>query len=44
MRALDDIADDRFASGEVPGACQILAVHDWQHATEISSWRKASPR
>lgn len=43
-RALDEIADERFVSGEVAGACQILALHDWQHATDINNWRKANTR
>lgn len=43
-RALDEIADQRFSLGDVPGACQVLALHDWQHATEISNWRKSNWR
>jgi hypothetical protein len=40
MCALDEIADEGFISGDVAGACQIMALHDWQHATDITNWRK----
>lgn len=40
-RALEEISDDQFTSGGVPGACQVLAMHDWQHATDINNWRMA---
>ena len=39
MKALDEVADDQFAAGDVPGSCQITALHDWEHARQIKEWR-----
>jgi len=39
LKALDEVPDDRFESGYVPGNCQITAFHDWEHARDIRAWR-----
>jgi len=38
-KALDEVPDDQFASGYVPGNCQITAFHDWDHSRDIRAWR-----
>jgi len=39
-KALDEVPDDQFESGHIPGACQITALHEWVHARGIREWRK----
>jgi DinB superfamily len=39
LKALDEIPDDQFDSGYIPGNCQVTAFHDWEHARDIRAWR-----
>jgi hypothetical protein len=39
LSALDEVPDDQFDSGPVPGNCQVTAFHDWQPARDIRTWR-----
>jgi uncharacterized protein (TIGR03083 family) len=39
LRALDEVPDDQFDSGYIPGNCQVTAFHDWEHARDIRAWR-----
>jgi hypothetical protein len=44
MQALDAIPDDAFAEGDLLGNLNIIATHDWQHASDIKTWREATVR
>lgn len=37
--ALDQIDENQFAAGHVVGHCQVAALHDWEHARQITEWR-----
>jgi len=39
LKALDEVPDDQFDSGYIPGNCQVTAFHDWEHARDIRAWR-----
>jgi hypothetical protein len=39
MAALERLPDEAFSRGWVAGSCQVSALHDWEHATEIARWR-----
>jgi uncharacterized protein (TIGR03083 family) len=40
LTALDEVPDDQFESGYIPGNCQITALHEWAHARDIREWRE----
>jgi uncharacterized protein (TIGR03083 family) len=40
LKALDEVPDDQFESGYIPGNCQITALHEWAHARDIRAWRQ----
>ena len=40
LNALDEVPNDQFESGYIPGNCQITALHEWAHARDIREWRQ----
>ncbi|HUF54715.1 MAG TPA: DinB family protein [Dehalococcoidia bacterium] len=42
MQTLDEIPEEAFAFGDLLGNLQIMATHDWQHATDIKAWCETS--
>jgi len=39
LTGLLDALDDGLIAGEVTVICNVLAMHDWEHAREIRAWR-----
>jgi len=40
LTGLLNAIDDSLIPGEVSGICNVLAMHDWEHATQIKAWRQ----
>jgi uncharacterized protein (TIGR03083 family) len=39
LKALEEVPEEQFNSGYIPGNCQVTAFHDWEHARDIRAWR-----
>jgi len=39
LAVLGEMSSDQFVGGHVIGHCQVAALHDWEHARQISDWR-----
>ncbi|MCH8814908.1 MAG: DinB family protein [Chloroflexi bacterium] len=39
IAVLGEMSADRFLGGHVVGHCQVAALHDWEHARQITEWR-----
>jgi len=40
LTSLLNALDDSLIPGEVTGICNVLAMHYWEHATQINAWRQ----
>jgi uncharacterized protein (TIGR03083 family) len=39
LKALEEVPEEQFDSGYIPGNWQVTAFHDWEHARDIRAWR-----
>lgn len=39
LTGLLDALDESLIPGDVMGICNVLALHDWEHARDIRAWR-----